>query len=33
MLAFMGTDAGKEFVASWSVFIAPTAIFTVGSEV
>ena len=32
MLDFMGTDAGKEFVASWSVYIDPTSIFTMGSE-
>lgn len=32
MLNFMGTDAGKNFVESWSIFIDPTAIFTVGSE-
>ncbi len=33
MLNFLGTDAGKEFVASWSVYIEPTAIFTIGHEV
>ena len=33
MLGFIGTEAGKEFVASWSVYIDPTAIFTVGHEV
>jgi hypothetical protein len=33
MLSFLGTDAGKEFVGSWSVFIDPTAIFTIGHEV
>ena len=33
MLSFLGTDAGKEFVRSWSVYIAPTAIFTMGHEV
>jgi hypothetical protein len=32
MLSFLGTDAGKEFVKSWSVYIDPTAIFTVGHE-
>jgi hypothetical protein len=32
MLNFLGTDAGKEFVASWSVYIDPTAIFTIGHE-
>jgi len=33
MLSFIGTDAGKEFVRSWSVYIDPTAIFTIGHEV
>jgi len=33
MLSFVGTDAGKEFVRSWSVYIDPTAIFTIGHEV
>jgi hypothetical protein len=33
MLEFLGTDAGKEFVMSWSVYIEPTAIFTIGQEV
>lgn len=33
MVSFLGTDAGKEFVKSWSVFIDPTAIFTMGHEV
>ena len=33
MLAFMGTDAGIEFVKSWSVYIDPTSIFTMGHEV
>jgi hypothetical protein len=33
MLSFLGTDAGKEFVGSWSVYIDPTAIFTLGHEV
>ena len=32
MLGFMRTDAGKDFVASWSVFIDPAAVFTIGSE-
>jgi hypothetical protein len=32
MLAFLGTDAGQEFVKSWSVFLDPTSIFTVGHE-
>ena len=33
MMSFLGTDAGKEFVRSWSVYIDPTAIFTLGHEV
>ena len=33
MLEFLGTDAGKEFVKSWSVYIDPTALFTMGHEV
>jgi len=33
MVSFLGTDAGKEFVRSWSVYIDPTAIFTMGHEV
>lgn len=33
MISFLGTDAGKEFVASWSVYVDPTAIFTMGHEV
>lgn len=33
MLSFLGTDAGKKFVESWSVFMDQTAIFTIGHEV
>jgi len=33
MVSFLGTDAGKEFVQSWSVFIDPAAIFTLGQEI
>jgi len=33
MVGFMGTDAGKEFVKSWSVYVDPTAVFTLGHEV
>jgi len=33
MVGFLGTDAGKEFVQSWSVYVDPTAIFTLGHEV
>ncbi len=32
MLSFLGTDAGIEFVKSWSVYLDPTSIFTVGHE-
>ena len=33
MLSFLGTDAGKDFVNSWSVYLDPTSIFTIGHEV
>ncbi len=33
MLSFLRTDTGKEFVSSWSVYVDPTAIFTIGHEV
>ena len=33
MLSFLITDAGKDFVKSWSVYIDPTALFTIGHEV
>ena len=33
MGSFLGTDAGKEFVRSWSIYVDPTAIFTLGHEV
>ena len=33
MMSFLGTDAGKEFVKSWSVYLVPTSIFTLGHEV
>ena len=33
MLSFLGTDAGKEFVRSWSVYMDLTAIFTIGHKV
>ena len=33
MVSFLGTDAGKDFVKSWSVYIDPKAIFTLGREV
>ena len=33
MLAFLATEAGAEFVRSWSIYIDPTAIFTTAHEV
>ncbi len=33
MMSFLGTDAGKEFAKSWSVYMDPTAIFTMGHEI
>jgi hypothetical protein len=33
MVSFMATDAGKEFVKSWSVYVDPKAIFTLGHEI
>jgi len=33
MVSFLGTDDGKAFVKSWSVYVDPTAIFTLGHEV
>jgi hypothetical protein len=33
MVSFLGTDEGKAFVKSWSIYIVPTAIFTMGHEV
>ena len=33
MVSFLGTDEGKEFVKSWSVYIDPKTIFTMGHEV
>jgi hypothetical protein len=33
MVSFLGTDAGKEFMKSWSVFMDPTSIFTTGHEI
>jgi hypothetical protein len=32
MVNFLGTEAGKQFVKSWSLYIDPTAIFTMGHE-
>ena len=33
MMSYLGTDAGKEFAKSWSVYMDPTSIFTLGHEV
>ena len=33
MVNFLGTDDGKEFVKSWSVYVDQKAIFTMGHEV
>lgn len=33
MVSFLGTDEGKEFVKSWSVYMESKAIFTQGHEV
>ena len=33
MVNFLGTDEGKAFVKSWSVYIEPKAFFTLGHEV
>ncbi len=33
MVNFLGTDDGKKFVKSWSVYLDPTSIFTMGHEV
>ena len=33
MVSFLGTDAGKEFMQSWSVYLDPTSIFTMVDEV
>lgn len=30
MVSFLGTQAGKDFVKSWSVYVDPKAIFTMG---
>jgi len=33
MVSFLGTDEGKAFVKSWSVYVDPKTIFTLGHEV
>lgn len=32
MISFLGTDEGKTFVKSWSIYIDPTAFFTIGQN-
>ncbi len=32
MMTFLATEGGKQFVKSWSLYIDPTAIFTLGHE-
>jgi hypothetical protein len=32
MVQFLGTTAGQDFMKSWSVFMDPTAVFTVGQD-
>ena len=32
MVAFLGTDAGKNFVKSWSIYLDPTSIFTMAHD-
>jgi hypothetical protein len=32
MISFLETEEGKAFVKSWSVYIEPTAFFTVGQD-
>ena len=33
MMSFLGTESGKQLVKSWSVYIDPTTIFTLGHEI
>jgi hypothetical protein len=33
LLSFLGSEGGKDLVKSWSEYMDPTAIFTLGSEV
>jgi len=32
MISFLGTDEGKAFVKSWSIYLDPKAFFTVGRD-
>ena len=33
MFNFLGTDDGKAFMGSWSVYLDPTSFFTIGHEI
>lgn len=33
MFSFLGTDEGKKFMGSWSVYLDPTSFFTIGHEI
>lgn len=33
MIAFLGTDAGKNFVKSWSIYLDPASIFTMAHDI
>ena len=33
MVSFLGTDTGKAFAKSWSIYMDPTSFFTMGHEV
>ena len=33
LLSFFGSEGGKELIKSWSVYMDPTAIFTLGREI
>ena len=33
MVSFLGTDEGKGFMESWSVYLDPTSFFTIGHEI
>ena len=32
MVSFLGTEEGQAFVKSWSIYIDPTAFFTIGKD-
>jgi hypothetical protein len=33
MVNFLGTDEGKKFVQSWSIYLDPKSIFTMGHDI